>query len=286
MIAAGIHPSVPMADYIADPCPTPSASAHFLWEGVSRSWAHARIMHPRLAVVEHDDTSASDLGSAAHSAVLGGQTIVLIDAPDWRTKMAREQRDAARAGGEIPVLAKNADELDGLVHSARAAFAARGIDPRQSRCEHTLIWQEGGVWCRSRPDLISADGETIIDLKTCADAGPGQWIRRTMLPSGHHMSAAHQLAGLAAVEPGPEREFLFLVQERVAPYACSWVGLSPQLLDLAQRQRQWALAQFAECLATKKWPGYGAATHYAECPAWMEEQHMIATALDGQEVAP
>ena len=41
-----------------------------------------------------------DYGTAAHMYVLGaGPVIVLIDAPDWRTKAAQDAREEARAQG-------------------------------------------------------------------------------------------------------------------------------------------------------------------------------------------
>lgn len=48
-----------------------------------------------------------DFGHAVHALILGkGQEVVIIDADSWRTKEAREQRDAAHAAGKTPLLAK------------------------------------------------------------------------------------------------------------------------------------------------------------------------------------
>src|SRR2546423_15481539 len=96
-----------------------------------------------------------DIGVAAHLAVLEPErqadSVVLIEAGDYRTTKAREARDAARAAGLVPLLPYQLDIVRAIAGSIRAhpiaseAFA--GGEP-----EGTLTWQDGetGLPCKAR----------------------------------------------------------------------------------------------------------------------------------------
>src|SRR5919206_3613174 len=65
-----------------------------------------------------------DIGVAAHLAVLEperqAQSIVVIEAGDYRTNRAREARDAARAEGKVPLLPYQFDIVRAVAGSVRA----------------------------------------------------------------------------------------------------------------------------------------------------------------------
>ena len=79
-----------------------------------------------------------DIGVAAHLAVLEPErqadSIVLIEAGDYRTTKAREARDAARAGGKVPLLPYQFDIVRAIAGSIRshpiASEAFRGGEPK------------------------------------------------------------------------------------------------------------------------------------------------------------
>src|SRR3954454_17004933 len=64
-----------------------------------------------------------DIGVAAHLAVLEperqAESIVLIEAGDYRTTKARESRDAARAAGMVPLLLYQFDIVRAIAGSIR-----------------------------------------------------------------------------------------------------------------------------------------------------------------------
>jgi hypothetical protein len=167
--------------------------------------------------------------------LLGGdEAIVFIDAPDFRTKAAREARDAARATGRIPM-------EDG--------------DPP--------------IWGRARPDWLADDRRVIVDYKTAKNADPIKWIKSAMLPGGYDIQAAWYLRGLANLEGPKDRDFLFLVQEIDPPYAVSVVGIGPELAELSNRKIEAGIRLWRESLKADKWEGYKRVTHWAEAPAYM-----------------
>src|SRR5215831_12081579 len=121
-----------------------------------------------------------DIGVAAHLAVLEPErqadSIVLIEAGDYRTTKAREARDTARAAGLVPLLPYQFDIVRAIAGSIRAhPIASEAF--RGGEAEVTLIWfdPETAVPCKARPDYLPAHVRWIVDLKTAASANPRSW---------------------------------------------------------------------------------------------------------------
>ena len=103
----GIY-TIPLTEYIADPCPEPSLSASVAHTLITESPIHAFVQHPRLNKGRIESGSSKmDIGTIVHGLVLEGDEsrLVIVEADDWRTKVAKETRDAARLAGLVPVLA-------------------------------------------------------------------------------------------------------------------------------------------------------------------------------------
>jgi hypothetical protein len=274
-LEAGIHDAIPMDRYVADPCPEPSISKGTVRKLVLRSPLHAKLDHPRLSDKPSDDSSRADFGSAAHQGLLGGDMIEVIDAKDWRTKAAKEDRDAARARGSIPILSKDSEAIWAMLKISRARLEDFGA----GKTEQTLIWQDGGAWCRTRPDYLSDDRLLAGDYKTTKNADPSEWIRHTLTAQGYDIQAALTLRALEILLGPADREYIFLLQEIEPPYACSRVGAGPQTIELANRKIDAALRIWRGCIGANDWPGYDDRIHWAEPPAsavWDWENRAVA----------
>jgi hypothetical protein len=117
----GIH-AIPAGRYHADPCSKPSLSASIAKILCEESPLHAWHRHPRLNPdFERVESATFDVGTAAHAMLLEGTDVcIAVDAPDWRTKAAKEQRDAIRQIGRIPLLIEQWDRVNELYdHTAR-----------------------------------------------------------------------------------------------------------------------------------------------------------------------
>ena len=262
-----------MEQYLRDPCIAPSLSSGIAHRLVTQSPLHAWHAHPRLNPnhVEEESTTF-DLGSCAHALLLEGhEAIAVIKADDWRTKAAKEARAQARLEGKIPVLEQKMLACLAMAGVAREALANSElkIDLTQGQAERVLAWQVGGIWCRARPDWMGPERARLLDYKsTAGSAEPNAWIRNQMVPMGYDMQAVHYLRGNAATG-GPQRAgFIFLVQENFPPYACSFVGLSPGMLAIAERKHDLAVALWQACMKSKRWPGYPQTIAYAEPTSW------------------
>jgi hypothetical protein len=279
-IEPGIH-QMTADTYHADPCPAPSLSSSIARTLLGYSPLHAFTEHPRLNPnVEREEKEMFDLGSAVHAHLLEGESaFVIIDAKDFRTRQAQEQRDAARAEGRIPLLAHRWQDVQDMALSARQQLGEHEAKPIPfvgGKAEQTLVWREREIWCRARLDWLHDDHSAIDDLKsTAASANPDAWSR-TMFGAGADIQAAFYLRGLKAINGGGARgtEFRFIVQENYKPFALSVISLSPAALDLAERKVKRAIMLWEHCLTAGRWPGYPLKTCYAELPPWEEAQWM------------
>jgi hypothetical protein len=275
------------AEYHADPVIAPSLSASLAHILISQSPLHAWWQSPRLnPAYEVTHSSAFDLGTAAHSYLLEGESgCVIIAASDFRSKAAKETRDAAYAVGKTPLLEEKWTGVQGMVQATRRQLAEHQDPPApftDGKPEQTIIWtEEGDIWCRARLDWLHEDRRTIDDYKTTSgSANPDAWTRGPLFSNGYDVQAAFYLRGLKAV-CGVDAVFRFVVQETDKPYALSVIGLAPSALDLAARKVAAAIEAWRYCLAENRWPGYPVHTCWADAPPW-EEARWLEREYRGQ----
>lgn len=278
--APGIY-NLTREEYDADPAPTPSLSASIAKLILERSPAHARLAHPRLNPhYEREALRKFDQGHAAHALMLGeADKIVTIAADDFRTKAAREARDAAIAAGKLPMLEHHLDDVLTMTGEARKQLArheeAQGVfEPDHGKGERSMFWQEADAWCRARPDWLPNAGNICWDYKTTsASANPDAWVR-TLYGVGGDIQPAFYLRGLRAIT-GKEWHWRWVVQEDEPPYALSVIAPTPTLLALADMKVARALDYWRWCIEKNRWPGYPKDTAYIAPTAW-EEARVVA----------
>lgn len=282
---AGYHSNISMAAYLADPAPEPSLSTGTVETLVMRTPLHAYAQHPRLGGRVSDHSSRADMGSAVHAGIHGGEEVVFCGeveiksgsnkgkrfvADDWATSDAKEFRDSARAAGKIPLLEWQRPHYDGAVKAAQRALLGYGA--ASARHEETMLWQlENGVWCRGRADFLGEHpelGPVDIDTKTCDDADPFSWPRRSVPASALDIQAGLRSIGHRIL--GEPRTMLWMLVEIEPPYAVSFVGVSDSMLALATRKIYHASNVWRNCLDSNTWPGYSDTPAWAEASAWAE----------------
>jgi len=271
-------------EYHADPCPKPSLSASIAKELLAQSARHAWWAHPKLnPAFEREDEGKFDVGTAVHAYLLEGESnFAIVAADNWQTNKAKDARAAARLAGQTPLLTEQWERVQEMATAAREQLAVHADPPRPlatGKPEQTIVWREGEIWCRARLDWLHEDRKTIDDYKsTGASANPTAWSR-LLLNMDFDVQAAFYLRGLKAVA-GVDAIFRFVVQETYKPYALSVIGMTPELLELAERKVRHALAAWSHCLEGNVWPGYPTATCWAELPGWAETQWAEHEAMD------
>jgi len=201
-----------------------------------------------------------DIGVAAHLAVLEparqADSIVVIEAGDYRSSKARDARDAARTEGKVPLLPYQLDIVQAIAASIRAhPIAAPAF--KGGEAEVTLAWHdpETGIPCKARPDYLPAHGQWLVDLKTAASANPRSW-RDQAYRLGYHARAAWYLDGAAAVLRQAPEEYWFVIVEKEAPYLVSVVSFDEDALRWGRTANRKACEHFARAAAANDWPSY------------------------------
>ena len=284
----GIY-DMPEASYHADPCIEPSLSNSITRVILDQSPMHARYAHPRLNLqrAPFETTSSMEFGTALHKILLGkGAAIVEIKADDYRTKIAKEDRDNARENGAVPLLSEAYERVHTCANVAleqmkQRADCAEFFMP--GRSEAVMVWRKDGIWCRGMVDRLPDDPKApIFDVKgTAMSANPTEWDRRMVkayrTQDRFYAQGAKILRG---VEPQPMR---FIVVEMRAPFAVSVLTPAPSLRSLADDDVSRAQMIWGKCLKNNEWPGYSHTAHI-EAPNWLlreaEEQAMRDDALE------
>lgn len=280
MITAGIHPNFPIDEYYNDPCPAPSLSQSIAKVLLDKSPAHARIHHPRLNPSRAEEQDKKfDLGSVAHRLLLGrGRDIEVCQYDDWRTKAAKESRDAAISAGRLPALAKDYERAARMVDEVKADLTGRGFaedwfEGYVNPAELMIVAEIGGVWCRALVDWMPFTRRPWDYKTTSRSAAPHEMSRR-MTSDGWHIQAAFQERILDEIDPANagRREHLFVVQENYEPFALSIVRIPEAAMTVGRRDVDRAIRIWGECLASGKWPAYTTETLAPEMPAWFAQQ--------------
>lgn len=270
---------IPNDVYHADPVPAGSLSSSGARKLLPPS-CPAKFKYER----DHGQapTDTFDFGHAAHGLALGdGPDLVKVDAGDWRTKAAQEQREAARAEGKVALLA--ADYA--AVHAMADALRDHPIASRlftNGKPEQSLFWidEDDDVWRRARLDWLpqGSGGRLIIpDYKSTRSAAPDA-ISKHLADYSYHGQAAWYLDAVHALGLAEDAAFVFVFQEKAPPYLVTVAEPDPMALRIGREQNRRAIEVFAECQATDTWPGYSTDIELIGLPAWVENRYLRETA--------
>jgi len=268
-VEQGFYPGVSHEAYHAD-CAPISLSASIAHKLVSQSPLHAWHAHPRLGGAEREPpTREMDEGALVHALMLGaGPEIVPVDADDWRTKAAKEAREAARDAGKLPVLAAKLETARKLSEQLLARLADRGV-VFSGMSELTAVWREGDTKCRGRLDHWREDIATIYDLKFYSSAQPEAFARQ-MIAHGLDIQRAAYVSAAEKIRPdlAGRVRFLNVVIESSEPHPITLVEARGSMREMGERKWRRAVELWERCLSSGKWPAYADDIVPVEAPAW------------------
>lgn len=278
---AGIHPAIPMAEYLADPCPSPSLSSGCAYRLINESPLHAWHSHPRLGARERDDSNAADKGTTAHDLLLGGEgKICEINPRDypskegaipigWTNGAIRTARDEARANGLTPMLTGELIGVRAMVKAAREFVASSEIAGvfDAGECEMTVIAQEGDTYLRTRPDWLNLRAGISLSYKTTQASVHADSFSRIADSMGYWFSLEFYRRVLRRAT-GKDVRHVILAQEQSFPYACALYELSPVKAELERSEVERAINVWRMCMRESKWPGYGRHVQVIEPRPW------------------
>lgn len=274
---AGFH-TVSAADYHADklherPALSSSIAQLLLRESPRKAW----FAHPRLNPNYREEQNDSfDIGTVAHSILLENDTsrVVVVEANDWRTNKAKEEREAARAAGKTALLARHYADVRQMVDAAQAFIAESEVaqDWAQAESELTGLVEDSGVILKARLDRITHDRKVIFDYKTTVDVSPDGFSRQ-IVRMGYHWQEAFYRRVVALLTGLSDLKFVFLAQSVEPPYECTLHGCHPALQEIADYDIARAINLWGECLKRQSWPSYGGRVHWAMPTSWQMTMH-------------
>lgn len=231
------------------------------------------------AIYRHEQDNAQphkrefDFGRAAHMLVLGaGPQLHVVNAPNYQTKDARQERDEAYARGEVPLLPEEFDTAQAMAAALRRHPRAAELFTADGIAEQSLFWidTDTGVECRVRLDYLT---DRIVDYKTTTCADPGH-IAKTVANFGYHQQADWYLTGAIELDLiAPDAEFLFVFQSKTPPYLVKVVELDDTALKIGAERNQRARETFRDCTESGIWPGYGDNIEVISLPMYLQRRH-------------
>lgn len=247
---------------------------------VSLSPLHA--WHKAFRQEPEEFNDARMFGQVCHEVLLGGNSIVVVDADDWRTKDAKGIRDAALEDGKLPVLRRRHDEATKLQSVVTEALERHGL-PFSGANEVTAIWNwsRKGLWCQGRIDhlIIPPPRQTkkkgfIYDFKFTTQAVTKRTCENHFIEMGYDIQHAAYQEAIETIYPrlAGRVEMIFVFVEIDEPNAVRIMPLAGSMKTSGLSR--WAKARriWRQCLekygTEKPWPAYSDDGERAECPAW------------------
>jgi hypothetical protein len=220
-------------------------------------------------------------GQLAHKLVLGkGAVIAEIDAPDYRTKAAQEQRDAAYEAGEIPALTHELAKAREMYRAVQKHPVAGRIFLLEGKPEVSMYTDDPdtGVRLRGRADWLTngqmidiGDRLVIVDFKTSITARPEDFAR-SVANYSYHLQAAWYLDLAKRLGLCTSPVFLFVVVEKLAPHLVSVIELDSEAIAQGRRLRRKAIDTYQDCMTSGKWPGYSDEIVPIALPLWAVDE--------------
>lgn len=213
-----------------------------------------------------------ETGTLVDQLVFGGLNVHVIQATltsgkrkgeratNYQCPAAKEEADAARAKGKVPVFQHELDEANGHAARIRSALLDHEINLDQCERQAKHEWvSPDGVECEGTPDLRLPPTNRVVtlDLKVGFTANPDVWDRKLDSDCCDLQAAAYEEQANYQY-PGLPTEHLIVAAETEAWCPVTIMPVSEAYLEIGRRK--WARAKriWRECWERNEWPGYTA----------------------------
>ena len=243
---------------------------------------HAKYLDPNRAPEKR--TPAKALGTAWHVAVFEGvaefdrRYIGMPEGLDRRTKEGKDLYAEIVASGREPLPAAECATIAAMSAAARRHPVGRILFAADNAItERSIVFPLDALRGKIRPDYMvpPCDGfpaGLLIDGKSAEDAR-AEAFGRAAWNYGYLLQAAWYVTGFQRhFRTSKPPTFIWLVQEKEAPFATQFYRAAPGLLAFGRGQYERAFGVYADCLRRDDWPAYGGNIVDLAMPAWAAKE--------------
>lgn len=147
--------------------------------------------------------------------------------------------------------------------------------------EKAIVWADDltGETCKSRLDSLGdVNGKPlIVDYKTTTDASTDEFMR-TAIRLGYDFQAAFEIEAIkhgTDICKDDDPIFVFIVQEKKAPYAVNILAADPLFIERGQNLFRELIGIYHDCKCTGEWYGYlgkFSSINNVTLPAWLAKE--------------
>ncbi len=268
--APGIVAGMPINHYHArNACIEPSISSGGLRTIFTQSPKHYWIRSPyNPNALEDEETDALRFGRAAHHLLFGQDDFraefavepppeELIDGQPFslRRNVCKVWREQREAEGKTFIKRTELEGIVGMAESLKEHPLVRaGILNGFIETSWFVKHKATGIWIKIRPDAAPNDSLDFVDLKTTSFL---DWrsLQNSIYDQGYFIQAGLVAMVVREILNQPLNTFTFMFVDKKPPYECVPVTLKGNEIDRGIKAAEKAIAIFAQCLQTGKWPG-------------------------------
>lgn len=234
-----------------------------------------------FAAALEQESSALDIGSAAHSMILGGAPVVAYPGKVRRGK----EFDAFVLENEgATILTKS--EYGRASRMAQAVREHRdAMEVLEGEREQTMYWKVNGRLCRGTPDVRNDKRRRITELKTGETSDPRFFPFKVRRFCYHGQLAWYGDGAVLAGFADPV-EYYVVAVEAVYPHVVTVFRMNDTIEQGRRLFRLW-FERLLQCEAAKEWPGYSQSIVNLELPGndfEMLDAGEVASDGDGADV--
>lgn len=226
--------------------------------------------HFKYWLTKQDEaTEAMKFGSALHAALLEPDKLAVQEGgTTWRTKGFKDFEAENNEKVCVPEDAFRIIEL--MTTSLLGNMTVKGMLSRAEK-ETELFWEDNdySFKCKCKIDMLYVQNDTAIiaDIKTTDDATPSA-VAKTIANFKYHWQASWYPDAVRQCRGIKDVRFLWIFVEKKPPYSVGLYEPDAEMLDVAHRQIQELLPDYAECLEKDHWPSISSQTQTISLPKW------------------
>lgn len=226
-----------------------------------------------------EETEAMRIGSAYHTYILEpekfndeyfvfDETSILEILTGEGSKKPRattkykewEQQQYSMADGKVMITLQDFQMIDKMQkvlyrHPYARSLISKGEAEKSVYCELETVHGKD-IKVKIRPDYMKRNKKVVVDLKTTSDASKDGFQKNAAQYDYHIQAALYTDLIEKSCGDGMPWSFIFIAQEKKAPYAFNIFEASPQFIAHGRYEYELLLMLYQHCLENNTWLGY------------------------------